>query len=281
MGEFNELHHAVLFGTTSEVAALISQADDVDVLFDDRTPLWQAVFARKYESVDLLLAAGADPARPMMSGWSPARLSLATDHPIPTGEVLTAEEQAAIVERDRLVAALDGYPEFGFFSFACVAGIDSDEAVRRLEADVVPSAEVPDPLDWWNEPFGDDTEVAVGITDVPGGCVVVQPWSCAAWLPAVTLPLSVGTTVQALHDSPTNGYRGRVHRDGVPVDQALDPGGLPGQGLGTAEVLLTHLYFGNGVAYCCASAGVRPENTGAFTTPARWAFLSDRVRWDL
>src|SRR6187551_1155858 len=99
MGWSNPLHLAAASGTAREVAALLEETDDVDAVFDGCTALWRAVFARKYENVDLLLAAGADPTRPMMSGWSPARLSLATDHPIATDEVLTPEERTAIVER--------------------------------------------------------------------------------------------------------------------------------------------------------------------------------------
>jgi hypothetical protein len=280
MEQSNRLHMAAAYGTASEVAALLEQTDDVDAVLDGCTALWRAVFARNYENVDLLLAAGADPARPMMSGWSPARLSLAADHPIATDEVLTPEEQTAIVERDRLVTALGGFPETGGFSIACVGGIGSDEAVRRLEAEVVPADEVPDPTDWWDEPFGDDAEVAVGITDVPGGCVVVQPWYYAASLPAVTGPLSMGTVVYAMYENPKSGGQGRVDRDGTVVDQDLFPGGWSAAS-STAEVLLAYLYAGHPVAYCCAFVALRPENAEAFTAPARWALLPDRIRWDL
>ncbi|MCS7480413.1 hypothetical protein ACFFQW_16810 [Umezawaea endophytica] len=276
----NQLHTAAAHGMASEVAAILGKTDDVDAISDGRTALWRAVFARKHENADLLLAAGADPTRPMMSGWSPARLSLATDHPITTDEVLTPTEQAAIVERDRLVAALGRYPETGGFSIACVGGIDSDEAVRRLEAEVVAAEEVPDLTDWWDEPFGDDTEVAIGFTDVPGGCVVVQPWGRAASLPAVTRPLSTDTVVHALYDNPKSGSQGSVDRDGTTVDRDLVPGGWSAAG-STAEVFLAHLYAGRPVAYCCAFVALRPENAEAFTKPARWAILPDRIRWDL
>lgn len=281
MGSFHELHRAALFGTAHEVAALLQKTDDVDVFFEERTALWQAVNARNHESAALLLAAGADPARPMMSGWSPGRLSLTTDHPLPTDEVLTPEEQAAVAERDRLVAALTGFPEFVGYSLACVAGIDADEAVRRLEAEVVPPAEVPDELDWWEEPFGDDTEIVVGVTDVPGGCVVVQPWSYAASLPAVTRPLSAGTVTYGMYANPKSGNQGSIDRDGAVVDWDLHPGGLSPANTGTTDVLLAHLYAREAVAYCCAYVGLRPENTKAFTEPDRWVVLPDVIRFDL
>ncbi|SDF33654.1 hypothetical protein SAMN05216553_101147 [Lentzea fradiae] len=281
MRGFHELHLAAAFGTADEVAALISETEDIDVFFEGRTALWQAVNARNHVSAALLLAAGADPARPMMSGWSPARLSLATDHPLPTTEVLTQQERAAIAERDRLVAALAGVPEFDGYSIACVAGIDADEAVRRLEAEVLPPGEVPAQLDWWEEPFADDTEVVVGVTDVPGGCVVVQPWSYAASLPVVTRPLSAGTVTYSMYANPKSGNQGSIDRDGAAVDRDLLPGGRSVEDDGTAGVFLAHLYVHEPIAYCCAYTGLRPENPRAFTGPDRWVLLPDRIRWDL
>ncbi|MDX8035470.1 hypothetical protein SK803_35135 [Lentzea sp. BCCO 10_0856] len=279
MGEFHRLHLAAAFGTAQEVAARLEQTDDVDVIFDGRTALWQAVNARKFDSVELLLAAGADPARPMMSGWSPARLSLTTAHPLATDEVLTPEEQAAVEERDRLVAALAGFPEADGFSLACVAGIDAGEATRRLKAYVVPDDEVPDVTDWWEEPFEDDNELAIGVTDVPGGCVLMQPWYFTASTPVVANRLSAGTVVYAMYANPKSGNQGRIDRDGEIVGWDLHPGGSPSEADTTSEVLLAHLYAHDAVAYCCAYVGLRPEDDRAFTEPNRWLLLPDRDYW--
>ncbi|SER70479.1 hypothetical protein SAMN05216188_11482 [Lentzea xinjiangensis] len=282
MGDgFTALHRAAAFGTAREVAELVAEVDDVDVLFDDRTALWQAVHRRNYDSVGVLLAAGADPARPMMSGWSPARLSLTTAHPIATGEVLTPRERAAVAERDRLVAALGRFPDVDGFSIACVRGVGSDEAVRRLDAEVVPDDEVPDLANPWDDPFGDDTEVVVGVTDVPGGCVVLQPWSYTASIPAITRALSAGTVTCGMYANPKSGNQGSIDRDGETVDRDLHPGGSPDSADSTADVLLKHLYVRHAVACCCAYAGLRPEDDRAFTSPARWVVLPDRVRWEL
>ena len=279
MGEFHRLHLAAAFGTAQEVAARLEQTDDVDVIFDGRTALWQAVNARKFDSVELLLAAGADPARPMMSGWSPARLSLTTAHPLATDEVLTPEEQAVVEERDRLVAALAGFPEADGFSIACVAGIDAGEAARRLKAYVVPQDEVPDVTDWWEEPFEDDNELAIGVTDVPGGCVLLQPWYFNASTPVVANLLSPGTVVYSMYANPKSGNQGRIDRDGEVVGWDLHPGGSANEADSTAEVLLAHLYAYEAVAYCCAYVGLRPEDNRAFTEPNRWLLLPDRDYW--
>ncbi|ANZ39518.1 hypothetical protein BBK82_29190 [Lentzea guizhouensis] len=278
--ELRRLHFAAGFGTAREVAGLLDQVDDVDAVFDDRTALWQAVNGRNFDTVELLLAAGADPARQMMSGWSPARLSLTTEHPLPTDEVLTAEERAAVAERDRLVAALGRNPDVDGFSIACVGGIDADEAVRRLDASAVPADELPDDLDdWWEEPFGDDNELAVGITDVPGGCVVMQPWYFNASTPVVAGKLSVGTVVYSMYANPKSGNQGRIDRDGAVVDWDLHPGGPPNAANSTADVLLIHLYARQAVACCCAYAGLRPTDSKAFTEPDRWLLLPDRDYW--
>ncbi|GHF54523.1 hypothetical protein GCM10010218_39720 [Streptomyces mashuensis] len=48
---------------------------------------------------------------------------------------------------------------------ACVGGIDAGEAVRRLQAAPVTGAVFP---------FDRDLRI-VGVTTVPGGCIVTQP----------------------------------------------------------------------------------------------------------
>ncbi|KJK44625.1 hypothetical protein UK23_28880 [Lentzea aerocolonigenes] len=265
------LHFAAEFGSAVVVAELATRVRDVDAAGDGRTALWRAVHARKPGNVKALLVSGADPGRPMMSGWSPARLSLTTPYPIATSETLTAEEEATVAEHERLTTALDGLPDDDGFSIACVAGIDAAEVARRLEAYVVP--EVPEVFDRWAEPFGGDTELAVGVTDVPGGCVLYQPWYFAAAAPDVVSSLSAGTVAYGMYANPKSGNQGSVHRDGEMLAWDLHPGGGPSEAGSAAEVLLEHLYAHQAVAYCCAYAGLRPENTKAFTEPDQWIVL--------
>ncbi|MEV6718338.1 hypothetical protein AB0M48_40580 [Lentzea sp. NPDC051208] len=270
MGEdwLSKLHWAAEFESAQEVAAAISQADDVDAVDEERTALWRAVHARKPENVRLLLAAGADPALPMMSGWSPARLSLTTDHPLPTGEVLTGEERAAVEERDRLVAALGGVPGDDGFSLACVAGVDAGTAVGLLEAELVEA------------PGEEADEDVLGVTTVPGGCVLVQPDGYAAAMPGVLDRLSAGTVAYGMYANPKSGNQGSVHRDGETAAWDLHPGGGVTEEETSADVLLAHLYLDEPVAFCLAFAGLRPTDSRAFTAPDLWLRLPERDDWD-
>lgn len=273
------LHEAAERGTPEVVAELAACVDDVDVLVDGRSALWRAVCTGRPGNARALLAAGADPLRPMMSGWSPARLSLVTGNVIGSGVVLTEQEQALIADRDRMIAAIGDFPEFDGFSLACVAGIDAAEATRRLNAHVVPDDELPDLDDWYDEPFDDDTELAVGVTDVPGGCVVIQPWYFTASSADVMRRLSAGTVAYGMYANPKSGNQGNVHRDGETVGWDLHPGGAPGGDDDTLGVLLAQLYRGEAVAFCCAYAGLRPLDDRAFTRPDRWLLLPDVEFW--
>ncbi|WP_439656578.1 ankyrin repeat domain-containing protein [Lentzea sp. HUAS TT2] len=272
------LHLAAERGTAEVVAEVAARVADLDQVVEGRTALWRAVHKGKADSVQVLLAAGADPVRPMMSGWSPARLSLTTAHVIPSDEVLTADEWAAAAESGRLTAALNGFPDYDGFSLACVADVDAAEAVRRLNAEVVPEDEVPDSVmtgEWWQGPFGEHTERTVGVTDVPGGCVLMQPWSYALKTPAVGRLLSAGTVAYTMYANPKSGNQGAIHRDGEIIGWDLHPGGGPHEEDSTAEVLLSHLYVSKAVAYCCAYVGVRPRNDKPFTAPDLWLRLPE------
>jgi Ankyrin repeats (3 copies) len=270
------LHCAVEFGTAEVVAEVAARVADVDHLTDGRSALWRAVYEGKPDIAQALLAAGADPVRPMMSGWSPARLSRATRHVIPSDEVLTDDEQLAVREAGRLILALKDFPHYDGYSMACVAGIDAAEAIRRLNATVVPAADVPPTVpagDWWPAPFGDDTELAVSVTDVPGGCILVQPWFYLIQTPDMMELLSAGTVAYGMYANPKSGNQGNIHRDGRTIGWDLHPGGGPSERDSTFEVLLAHLYDGQAVAYCCAYAGLRPKNNKAFTEPDQWILL--------
>jgi hypothetical protein len=62
---------------------------------------------------------------------------------------------------------------------ACAAGISAAEAARRLEAIPADDADVEAIMD---DPWSDIDEslAIVGVTDVPGGCVISQPWGYMA-----------------------------------------------------------------------------------------------------
>jgi ankyrin repeat protein len=65
------LHRAAVFGSSEAVAELAGRVADVDALENGVTALWEAVVSRKPENARALVAAGADPWRPSIGGWSP------------------------------------------------------------------------------------------------------------------------------------------------------------------------------------------------------------------
>lgn len=276
---FNEplhlLHRAAETGSPEEVAEL-ARTVDVDELSDGRTALWLAVQSRRPDNALALVAAGADPWRPMMAGWSPARLSLAGPTPELFGEAreaLSAAEVVAVAESGPLLAALDGI-DFDGWSACCVGGVDADEALRRLGCVELPGMPDHDPEEWSDL----DLDV-VGFTDVPGGVVVAQPWAYGAAYPVVSRILSAGTVAYALYANPKSGEQGSVYRDGVCVGGDLSPGSWASAGDPAEEVLRMFLYRDEAPAYCCAYAGVRPSSVDAFLEPRRWGRLPERDYW--
>ncbi|WP_337822501.1 ankyrin repeat domain-containing protein [Amycolatopsis sp. A1MSW2902] len=177
------LHAEAKYGSAEVVAELARWVDDVDAMSYGRTALWRAVAAHRSDNARVLVAAGADPLLEMMSGWSPARLSLTS--PVPelpdAGLSLTQEEIATVEESRRLVGAL-GDPYYEGLGIVCVAGVDVAEAVRRLDAEVVDG----DYDEMLEDPFDPAVVHTLWATDVPGGCVLAQPWGYAPQMPGVT-----------------------------------------------------------------------------------------------
>ncbi|GIE90142.1 ankyrin repeat domain-containing protein [Actinoplanes regularis] len=277
-GHGRPLHHAAREGSAEVVAELARLVDDVDAVDDGRTALWLAVHAGKPANARALVAAGADPDRPMMAGWSPARLSLAGATPdlFGTSATLTATETAAVAEARGLIGALAEIDGDGM-SLCCVGGIDAAEAVRRLGATVVQDEIVVE--DMWDA-TGDESIRTLGVTDVPGGCVVSQPWAYGASMPLVALLLSAGTTCYGMYANPKSGNQGASVHDGVVTGWDLHPGGgWPAADASAAEVLRAFLYQHHAVEYCCAYAGVRPADARPFTEPDRWVRLPTRDWW--
>ncbi|MER5323569.1 ankyrin repeat domain-containing protein [Streptosporangium roseum] len=277
------LHAAAECGSPEVVAELAQRVDDVDAEREGRTALWEAVFANRPGNARALVAAGADPWRPMMNGWSPGRLSLATATPglftLPDGEAgLSTAETAAVAEAGRLIAALGRLDDDGY-SLACTAGITAAEAVRRLEAVPADHADVEEIMeDPWSD--FDDSLAVVGVTDVPGGCVVVQPWGYAASNPGVIERLSVGTVCYGLFANPKSGNQGAVARDGVIEEWDTHPGGGSVYSEESAEeILATYLYHGEAEAYCYAGAGLRPIDSRSITGQVDvWLRLPEHLR---
>lgn len=270
---------AAEYGSPEVVAELARRVDDVDAEHEGGTALWEAVFANRPGNARALVAAGADPWRPMMNGWSPGRLSLATPTPdlftFPDGEAgLSTTETVAVAEAGRLIAALGRLDDDGH-SIACTAGITAAEAVRRLEAVPFDEADVEEIMEDL-----DDSLTVVGVTDVPGGCVVVQPWGYVASNSGVMERLSVGTVCYGLFANPKSGNQGAVARDGVIEEWDTHPGGGSVDAEESAEeILAAYLYQEEAEAYCYARAGLRPIDNRSITGQAdTWLRLPEHLR---
>ncbi|MFC7839941.1 ankyrin repeat domain-containing protein [Streptomyces sp. NPDC057382] len=283
------LHRAAVFGSPEAVAELACRVADVDALEDGVTALWEAVLSRKAANARALAAAGADPWRPLLGGWSPGRLSLAGPtpdlFPVPDGVSLSATERAAAQEAHRLTAALGEFYDEGM-GLACVAGIDAGEAVRRLEATPVADDGLLQMLDeLLEEPYAydmDDSLQIVGVTSVPGGCVVTQPWGYAPQMPGVLARLSAGTVCYGLYVNPKSGNQGSIARHGIIEGSDLHPGGGPEEDDTAEQALASYLYHLEPVAYACAFAGLRLADRRAVTGPPdAWVELPRGDYWNL
>jgi hypothetical protein len=143
---------------------------------------------------------------------------------------------------------------------ACVAGIDVATAAGRLGGSPCDRA--------------DHDDDVVGVTAVPGGVVVVQPWGFRPSRQDVLERLSPGTVCYAFYANPKSGDQGACAHDGVITGWDLFPGGDVLEDTPSDEVLLTYLHRYDAVAFSCAYAGLRPENSRAVDgTPDVWLRL--------
>ncbi|WP_381796752.1 ankyrin repeat domain-containing protein [Streptomyces niveus] len=278
------LHRAAAFGSPEVVAELVRRVADVDATQGGGTALWEAVLGDRPENARVLAAAGADPWRTVVGGWSPGRLSLAGPTPdlfvVPEGERgLSEAERATAQEGRRLVAAL-GREHTDGMGLACVAGIDAEEAIRRLEATPV---EVEELAELVESPYAfdlDEQMLVFGVTTVPGGCVVTQPWGYGPSQPGVLKRLSVGTVCYGLYANPKSGNQGSITRDGVTEGWDLHPGGGPNPDDTPEQVLASYLFRYNAVAYACAFVGLRPTDSRSVDGRADiWVELPARDYW--
>jgi hypothetical protein len=177
-----------------------------------------------------------------------------------------------VTEHRRLLAAVADVESDGL-GLACVAGIDAAEAVRRLAATPLADFDPDDFMDAYYSPHhDDDDEDAVmsimGVTDVPGGCILTQPWGYGPSMPRVIELLSKGTVCYGFYGNPKSGNQGRVCRDAVMVGWDLHPGGGEASADASAdEVLFGYLFQSRPVAYACAYVGLRPTDARAVTGP--------------
>ncbi|QNP74598.1 ankyrin repeat domain-containing protein [Streptomyces roseirectus] len=278
------LHRAAAFGSPEVVAELAARVADVDALERGVSALWEAVEYGRVEHARVLVAAGADPWLPQLAGWSPGRLALAGPTPdlfeLPAGQAgLTDAERLLAEEAARLRAALGKFCSDGM-SVACVTGVDADEAVRRLDASDADAEVLEDVREAPDDFELDEVLPFVGVTSVPGGCVLVQPWGYAASTPVVLKLLTPGTRAYGVYANPKSGNQGSTARDGVIEGWDLHPGGGPDTGQTPEDVLRGYLYSCRPMAYACAWAGLAPADARAFVgEPDRWVRLPERDYW--
>lgn len=275
------LHDAARYGDLALVRQLIRGGSDVDAMWRGRTPLWEAVLDGTAGVALALVKAGADPWGPMIAGWSPGRLNLAGPMPDlfgdpPQGVSLSPEERVAVAESRRLIATLGEMSPDGF-SYACIAGVDAAEAVRRLGAEALRGVDTKLLLDdpWETGLDEAELETIVGVTEVPGGCVIGQWWGFTSSASGVMAKLTPGTIGSGMFGNPKSGDQGSSFCDGVAVDSEMFPGGgVTGPDDTPEEVLRVYLYRDQSVGYCCNYAGLRPVDGRAFTGPPdRWLRL--------
>ncbi|MEU7855835.1 ankyrin repeat domain-containing protein [Nonomuraea sp. NPDC049141] len=273
------LHIAAEQGSPEVVAELARRVDDVDAEHRGRTALWMAVFEGRVDNARALLAAGADPWRLMMDGWSPGRLSLAGPtpdlFPVPSPEIgLSEAEAAAAAEAKRLIPALGDFYHGGL-SLACVADVSAAEATARLEAAPADDVDIDVLYEaWWNIP---DADSIVGITGVPGGCVITQPWGLTPSTPGVVKRVSRGTVCYSMYSNPKGGIFGHIARHGVVVAWEPDSAYMVPPDAVADKILAAHLYRNHPVAFCCAGANLRPADARPIIGPAdSWLRLPER-----
>ncbi|MFF4696846.1 ankyrin repeat domain-containing protein [Streptomyces chattanoogensis] len=295
------LHLAAAQSPPELVAELLARGAEVDARDDEGcTPLWHAVCRGAQGNVGLLLEAGADAWSPQLGGRSPGRLALTTAMAplfagLPGAVPLTAEERAAQQEADERAAVFAGVHTEGV-SIAFVPGIDEDEAVRRLGGApcTCPSDEAdeddeddddPDDLLYGLDPWEfDDPERHVGVTGVPGGCVLVQPVSYELSTGSVLDALSPGTAAYGLYFNPKGGTFGTLSRDGHTV--LSEEIGRPVHGDGSPEDYWVYRFWNwdvpdgmwsaGMIAYASAQAGLRVADAGPMDgPPRRWVEIPE------
>ncbi|MFP3965690.1 ankyrin repeat domain-containing protein [Actinomadura fulvescens] len=264
------LHEAAKEGSPELVALLVAHVRDgeLDGLNDGRSALWEAVFRDRSEIARVLVEAGADPWLDMMDGWSPGRLALAGPHldlfgTPPEGIRLSAGEQAMADAGPQLAEVFSGIHYDGY-SLLCVAGVGLNEAFRRLDGAIQVDAPA-EPENW------EDLDLSVvGLTSVPGGCVITQPWAYAADNDAVAGPVTIGTFGYGMYANPKSGNQGSIWRNGQAEAWDLHPGYDPRENSTAREVLASYVCEFSAIAHCMVYAGLSPNTSDCLESPQVW-----------
>ncbi|RKS76083.1 ankyrin repeat protein [Actinomadura pelletieri DSM 43383] len=270
------LHEAAKEGSAEVVSELARRAHDVDALCDNRSALWNAVFHRRADNVSALLEQGADPWRPMMDGWSPGRLGQVGPFDFgaaPEGHRLTEEERGLAESGPELARMLSDLYYDGF-SLTCVANVTATEAVRRLDNDglIVVDGRVP----WHDLPFCYELDI-IGVTDVPGGCVLAQPWAYRANDFDMIEAVTAGTFAYGMYANPKSGNQGCVAEDGRIPRWDLHPGYDPASDATARDVLAAYASCRKAIVHCMVYAGLRPETADCLEHPDVWLRLGKRT----
>ncbi|MFF7497937.1 ankyrin repeat domain-containing protein [Streptomyces lavendulae] len=288
------LHRLAGQGAEESVAELARLVTDVDAVDEEgRTPLWQAVAHGRADNAAALLAAGADAWTPRVAGRSPGSLALTTElaplfadlpgavHPDPAR---VAAQRAA----DEQARVFRGVHTEGL-AVAFVAGVDEEEVIRRLGADPdrVPVLDLdaepgpygtgPDGFD----PYGPRARWFLGVSGVPGGCVLTHPSGYLASSPAVLAAVSPGGRAYGVYFNPKGGTFGHLSVDGGAVHHeeiGLHAGEDSPEGFWLHRFWQWGPYgdmYGTGsLAYACDRAHLRITDPGpVLGPPRRWVEL--------
>ncbi|WP_308436619.1 hypothetical protein [Streptomyces roseolus] len=126
----------------------------------------------------------------------------------------------------------------------------------------------------------DESLQIIGVTTVPGGCVVTQPWGYAPQMPGVLTRLAADTICYGLYANPKSGSQGSIARQGIAEGRDLHPGVAPRENSTSEEVVASYLYRHSAVAYSCAFAGLRLTDRRAVVGPPdAWVELPRRDYW--
>ncbi|MFK0197265.1 ankyrin repeat domain-containing protein [Streptomyces lavendulae] len=292
--EERPLHRLAGRGAAESLAELLRLVGDVDALDEQgRTPLWEAVTHGRADNAALLLAAGADAWTPRVAGRSPGSLALLTElaplfADLPGAVRPDPERVAAQRAADEQARVFRGVHTEGL-AVAFVAGVDEEEAIRRLGADPdrVPVLNLdakPGPYGTGpdgSDPYGPRAGWFLGVSGVPGGCVLTQPAGHLASSPAVLAAVSPGGRAYGVYFNPKGGTFGHLSVDGGAAHHeeiGLHAGEDSPEGFWLHRFWQWGPYgdmYGTGsLAYACDRAGLRVTDPGPLLgPPRRWVEL--------
>lgn len=288
------LHRVAGRGAEESVTELARLAGDVDALDEEgRTPLWEAVARGRADNAAALLAAGADAWTPRVAGRSPGSLALTTElaplfADLPGAVRPDPERVAAQRAADEQARVFRGVHTEGL-AVAFVAGVDEEEVIRRLGADPArvpvldldaepgPYGTGPDGFD----PYGPQAGWFLGVSGVPGGCLLTHPGGHLAASPAVLAAVSPGGRAYGVYFNPKGGTFGSLSVDGGAVHH--EEIGLIARA-DSPEGFWLHRFwqwgpygdmYGTGsLAYACDRAGLPITDPGPLLgPPRRWVEL--------